>query len=524
MTSKRPLLLVKAVFACLSRDGKTWTRVLEPTCGRGAFIAGAMTLNAAPREIFGIEIQEDHVATARALAQPTPSINTTILQQDIFTTHLRKDIPWEDSGPLLVIGNPPWVTNAELGTLGSKNLPKKTNLKNLPGFAAMTGDSNFDIAEYIWLKLLRELAHEHPTVALLCKTATARNVLLFAATIGLPLGGATIRRIDAKRWFNVSVDACLFTVDVGQRPSKYEIDVYTDLESTIPTSTIGVVDGKLIANVDARSAFGHLDGRFPFTWRQGLKHDAASVVELTYDDKGNLANKHGEPVQVESDYIYPLLKGSDVGGKRQNKPMRAIILPQKRLGDLTHQLAYQAPQLWSYLEAHRAAFDQRKSSIYRRQPPFAYFGLGDYCFSQYKVAISGMHKTPVFRAIGPRQGRPVMFDDTCYFVSCSSGMQAALIASLLNDPMSLAFLNSIAFWDAKRPITKKLLQRIDLIALLHQIDRSHLMPRANATLAELEDAHHAEYRWPASLESVLMDSSIRQSDVTQPALFVHGGV
>ena len=169
-------------------------------------------------------------------------------------------------------------------------------------------------------------------------------------------------------------------------------------------------------------------------------------------------------------------------------------------------------------------FDKRKSSIYRRQPPFAYFGLGDYSFSPYKVAVFGLHKTPVFRAIGPRQGRPVMFDDTCYFVSCSSGMQAALIASLLNDPMSLAFLNSIAFWDAKRPITKKLLQRIDLIALLHQIDRSHLMPRANATLAELEDAHHAEYRWPASLESVLMDSSIRQSDVTQPALFVHGGV
>ena len=221
----------------------------------------------------------------------------------------------------------------------------------------MTGGSNFDITEYIWLKLLRELFKERPTVSLLCKTATARNVLLFAATIGLPLGGATIRRIDAKRWFNVSVDACLFTVEVGQRPSSYEADVYTDLESTIPTSTIGVVDGKLVTNVHAGSKFGHLDGQFPFTWRQGLKHDAASVVELTRDDKGDLYNKQGQLLQVEFDYIiYPLLKGSDVGGKRKTSPCGPSSFLKSGSGDQTHWLAGKAPQLWSYLEAHRSAF------------------------------------------------------------------------------------------------------------------------------------------------------------------------
>ena len=29
----------------------------------------------------------------------------------------------------LVIGNPPWVTNSELGSIDSKNLPNKSNLK-----------------------------------------------------------------------------------------------------------------------------------------------------------------------------------------------------------------------------------------------------------------------------------------------------------------------------------------------------------------------------------------------------------
>jgi hypothetical protein len=169
-------------------------------------------------------------------------------------------------------------------------------------------------------------------------------------------------------------------------------------------------------------------------------------------------------------------------------------------------------------------FDKRKSTIYRRQPPFAYFGLGAYSFAPYKVAVSGLHKTPFFRAVGPIQGRPVMFDDTCYFVPCSSSLQAALVASLLNHPICLAFLNSIAFWDAKRPITKKLLQRIDLIALFHQIGWNQLMPRATALLAELEGAPCSENRWPESLESLLVDDSIQLAGITQSALFVHSNV
>jgi hypothetical protein len=31
----------------------------------------------------------------------------------------------------LIIGNPPWVTNSELGTISSKNLPKNPILKSI---------------------------------------------------------------------------------------------------------------------------------------------------------------------------------------------------------------------------------------------------------------------------------------------------------------------------------------------------------------------------------------------------------
>lgn len=36
--------------------------------------------------------------------------------------------------PLLVIGNPPWVTNSALAALGSGNLPEKSNFHNHRGF------------------------------------------------------------------------------------------------------------------------------------------------------------------------------------------------------------------------------------------------------------------------------------------------------------------------------------------------------------------------------------------------------
>ena len=77
---------------------------------------------------------------------------------------------------ILVIGNPPWVTNSDLGQLGSNNLPTKTNFQGLRGFDARTGKSNFDISEWILVRLIEALPPDG-AIAMLCKTMTARKVL-----------------------------------------------------------------------------------------------------------------------------------------------------------------------------------------------------------------------------------------------------------------------------------------------------------------------------------------------------------
>ena len=481
-----PLLLVDAVLQCLTSSGKEWSRVIEPTCGRGNFIEGLLKLAQPPEEIQGIEVQEAHAKCASRVAIQSARTRVVIQRANLFDLRLQRDVQWSGKGPLLVVGNPPWVTNAELGSLESSNLPVKTNLKGLQGLEARLGKSNFDIAEYIWLKLIRELASEKPTIALLCKTSVARNVLQFAFETDLPVRNAYIRKIDAKKWFGAAVDACLFCLEVGPGEPDYTAAVFDNLFTNEPASITGMVGKQLVTDVLAYQRVASVDGVSPVIWRQGLKHDAASVMELSCDNQGNLHNKSGEMIVVEADYIYPLLKSSDLFNDVNLRPHRAVIVPQTRPGENTWALKQAAPRLWSYLTAHMDIFLQRKSSIYQGQSPFTIFGIGPYSFALYKVGISGLHKTPRFRSIGPVDGLPVMLDDTCYFVACNSAEQTAFLTALLNDPLCQEFIQSVAFLDAKRPITKNLLQRIDLKALYSKMNQQAYVLRVKNELERLE--------------------------------------
>jgi hypothetical protein len=85
-----------------------------------------------------------------------------------------------------------------------------------------------------------------------------------------------------------------------------------------------------------------------------------------------------------------------------------------------------------------------------------------------------------------------MLDDTCYFLPCPTALEAAVLTALCNDPITLGLIGSISFRDAKRPITKKLLQRLDFLAILERADRRSLLSRAQASLHDELAAGPAE--------------------------------
>lgn len=444
---------------------RRYGRILDPTCGTGGFLRAAGAIPGTP-ELLGVEVQPQHVARASAVA--------TVVHGNVFDLDLGRDLPWTGSGPMLVVGNPPWVTSADLSRFGSANIPAKSNVNRLGGMDARTGSSNFDVAEYIWLKLIRELRTAEPTIALLCKTQVARNVIARCAADRLPIRGASLYLVDSMRWFGAAVDAGLLVLDVGA--GSYVCDVYQTLQSEQPSTAFGMVGGKLVADLAGYVHTRSADGSCPYEWRQGIKHDATHVMELVED--GGPRRKSGERVDVEGAYLYPLFKGTDVFRDRTASVSRWMVVPQRGLAEGTATLESTAPRLWSYLSTHAAALDGRKSSVYARRPRFSIFGVGDYSFLPFKVAISGMHKEPRFRLVGPVGGRPAVFDDTCYFLSFADAAEAAIACAVLQSGTATTLLGSLVFGDSKRPVTKRLLRRLDLARIAALEDPVDLAARA----------------------------------------------
>jgi hypothetical protein len=482
-----PRELAQQIVQSLAPIGSRWSRVLEPTCGTGAFLQALLQCDSPPRELIGIEIQESHLALAQLLSGQAQATQLSLLCASLFDVDLRDGLPWRGGGPLLVIGNPPWVTAAALGKLGSTNQPSRRNLKKLPGIEARTGSSNFDIAEAVWIKLLEELAGCEPTIALLCKTSVARGVLEFAARNEVPIVSASIHQVDAKRWFGAAASACLLRVSLGGCSACRQVPVYASLEDQMPAAVLQFHDGRLIAGSGIASNGHPVLGKSTVCWRQGVKHDAAAIMELTADDADAAMvyrNGLGERVEVELEFVYPLLKGADLRHPPAQRPRRAVIITQTRLGQDTAVLEYRAPRLWNYLQRHAARLCSRKSSVYRNAPAFALFGVGPYSFAPFKVAISGLHRPALFRAVGPVAGRPLMLDDTCYLLPCAGAVEAAVVTALWLEPAAQSAVAALSFADAKRPVTKGLLQRVSVSAILDQANRSALLARAQTVLCQ----------------------------------------
>jgi hypothetical protein len=411
-------------------------------------------------------VEYTHAARA-ALAGAASGERSRVEVADFFATDWRREIA-QAVGPLLVAGNPPWVTSAQLGVLGSGNLPAKKNTRGLSGLDAITGKSNFDVSEWMIVRLLEALEGRDATLAMLCKSAVARRVVETIAARGLAVTPGGLWRVDAARHFDAAVSAVLLVAHT-QRARGHSSDVawpvYADLDAMAPESSMAVVGGVLVADAERFTRTSHLAGDSEPEWRSGVKHDCARVMELERSGAAGVwLNGLGERVDIEDELVHPLLKSSDVANDRA-APSRAMIVPQRVLGEDTAPLRRRAPRAWKYLSRHRALLDARKSSIYEKQPPFAVFGVGPYSFAPWKVAISGLYKRATFTVVGPHEGRPVVLDDTCYFLAFDDERRARRAASALRSAVASDFLAARIFWDAKRPITKAVLQALDLGAL-----------------------------------------------------------
>jgi hypothetical protein len=116
----------------------------------------------------------------------------------------------------------------------------------------------------------------------------------------------------------------------------------------------------------------------------------------------------------------------------------------------------------------------RRSSIYKGKPDYSIFGIGDYSFKPFKIAISGLYKKYSFNLVVPQNGKPIMLDDTCYLLGFDRLDYAAYTFILLNSEKTKKLLKAITFPDAKRMFTKDVLMRIDLMKLAMQTQKAKI--------------------------------------------------
>ncbi len=454
-----PRVLADAVATLLRDAGIAPTIIVEPTCGLGSFALAAHEAFPKVRQIFAFDVNEKYISALQKKVHDANGTHWHVTRQDFFSYNW-KEFFTAYRGEILVLGNPPWVTNAALGALGSDNLPEKSNFQKHLGFAAKTGKANFDISEWMLIKLLEALDGRRGSLAMLCKTATARKVLRHGWLNRFNIGRASLHLIDAAQHFGVSVDACLLVVHTGMPDLLSTAGIYADLSFDHKLTTFGLVGRDLVADVDEYNRLRDLDGIAYYAWRSGVKHDAASIMEFSKSGD-TLVNGLGEQIKLEPTYLYPLLKSSDLANDRL-LPQRFVLVTQSKPGDDTETIRKAAPKTWTYLLRHADVLDRRQSIIYQKRPRFSVFGVGDYTFSPWKVAVSGLYKNCRFVVVGKYRNKPVVMDDTCYSIPCVSEEEATFISLLLNSDIAKRFLHSLVFFDAKRPVTIDVLNRIDL--------------------------------------------------------------
>ncbi|MDP2364193.1 MAG: hypothetical protein Q8M94_10545, partial [Ignavibacteria bacterium] len=340
------------------------------------------------------------------------------------------------------------------------------------GLDAMTGKGNFDIAEFITLTMIENFQNMNGHLLLLVKNSVIKNIVFDQKKNQYKIASIEKQCIDSKKEFNVSVEAALFYCQLNSIPA-FDCSEFNFYDNKTFYLKFGWLANKFVSNIDTYIHSKEIDGECPFIWRQGLKHDCSTVMEL---DKvnGHYINGLNEEVKIEDGLVYGILKSSDLKNTVINQTRKFTIVTQKKVGQETKYIKTEFPKTYKYLTEHKANFDARKSSIYNNKPLFSIFGIGDYSFKPYKVAISGLYKTFHFTLILPQDNKPVMLDDTCYLIGFDKIEFAVYSLILLNSETTMKFLQSVTFADAKRTFTKDVLMRIDLLELAKHINKADL--------------------------------------------------
>ena len=118
-------------------------------------------------------------------------------------------------------------------------------------------------------------------------------------------------KINAKEYFNASVEASLFKCSCGPNKLSLTCKVSSLICPNSIENEFGWVGDKFVSDIAVYEKTKKYDGKSHYIWRQGVKHDCSKIMELRLVD-GNYFNGFRRELNIEKELVYGLVKSSDL--------------------------------------------------------------------------------------------------------------------------------------------------------------------------------------------------------------------
>jgi len=192
--------------------------------------------------------------------------------------------------------------------------------------------------------------------------------------------------------------------------------------------------------------------------RHGIKDDAKDVFKINREELDTL--------DLETELIYPYIKSRHIikygllGHELHLVPIR------KANEDNEEKLSSNCPNTYEYLQDNKNTLEERSSSWLDKGTFYNVFGIGDYTWSNYKVAWCRLGWKPHFAVISTEEDedigkKKVIPGDHYMFIPTENEQEAYFLAGLLNSSVYQRTLEDIAS-EGKSSLSKKVVSRLKL--------------------------------------------------------------
>jgi len=456
-TTLRPLgaFYTPAWLVHLALDQAGWpspsARLVDPTCGAGAFLAGAaLALRSDPSRltenasrISGADIHPLAVLGARVaclcavadLLEPGQPFDP-----DIRVANLFDPPPFEPHD--IVVGNPPWIRFSELAPETQSRVANAAHHYGLVPPSSFHGGSQLDLSAVCAYRMLDEHLRTEGRAALvmpssLLRSASAAPFRRFVLPDGTSLRLDHVTDFGSLRVFPGATNRTSLLAWTKGQPQRASIlarmvehtrrlaedtSCAQALELLQPKSCIA----RFVGKSRSLACFPHdvapgLEGACAHVrGRKGVTTDLNGAYFVRVLGPGsqpglllvtNNATSRGKTVpvhtfEVEEELVFPLLKGSkQIHPFHVDAPTMAVLLPNRTVTRIPDERVF--AEIFPAAHAHFAWVEKETGgalsarSTYRRMlaasraPFFSVYNVGDYTFAPHKVVWAEIARTLV---------------------------------------------------------------------------------------------------------------------------------